>query len=205
MEEERVSTVFDMVMNTIITISKIYGGVLLGSYTLICSGYYTLCDLIEESLAFFASTIRGRKANKRHPFGYGKLENNSGIVIGLIFIILGIYTFISSFRLEFKEPNLYIGFLLILVVIFKMLNADYLLNNGRSDRSEILISSAHSSYYEVIITLISSIFIIKSRQNPENNVSLTILTQNIWLIGWKAKNKRDKILINGFARYFDIM
>ena len=166
MEEERVNTVFDMVMNTVVIISKIYGGVLLGSYTLICGGYYSLCDLVREAIAFFSSNIHKRKANEDHPFGYGSLEYNAGIVIGIIFLLLGVYIIVNAFVLEFNKPNIYIIFLLILIFIFKLFNAGYLLNALNSENSSMLTNRSHNSFKEVIIIMISGLFILLSIINP---------------------------------------
>ena len=188
MEEERVNIVFDMVMNTILVISKIYGGVLLGSYTLICGGYYSLCDLVREAITFFSSNIHGRKANADHPFGYGTVEYNAGIAVGIIFSILGVYIIATLFTLEFKEPNIYIIFLLILIFIFKLFNADYLLYNLNDNQSSMLTNRSHNSFKEVIIIVISSIFILLSRVNPLFDligcifISLLILFEGLKII-----------------------
>ena len=192
MEEEKTNIVFDMVMNTIVVISKIYGGVLLGSYTLICGGYYSLCDLIRESISFFSSNVHGRKASEDHPFGYGTFEYNAGITIGLIFLLLGIYIIINSFTLDFQKPNIYVVFLLILIFIFKVFNADYLLNSIKKGKSSMLTNRSHNSFKEVLIISISTLFILLSRVFPIFDllgclfIGLTIIYSSL------------KIIINNF-------
>ena len=50
-------------------------------------GYYTLINYINEAIAYIGSVISMRKANMKHPFGFGKQESILHILVGIIFII----------------------------------------------------------------------------------------------------------------------
>ena len=88
MKKERKSLVFSMFINLVVSMLKIIGGTFLKSYTLITSGYYTLCNFSEEFLATIGSLIGHKRANKKHPFGFGKTEYIAQILVGVIFIFL---------------------------------------------------------------------------------------------------------------------
>ena len=66
MKKERKSLIFSMFINLTVSILKIIGGLFLGSYTLVTTSYYTLCDFAEETLAFIGSLIGHKRANKKH-------------------------------------------------------------------------------------------------------------------------------------------
>ena len=162
MKKERKSLIFSMFINLTVSILKIIGGTFLKSYTLITSGYYTLCNFSEEFLATIGSIIGHKRANKKHPFGYGKTEYCAQIFIGVIFIFLAIYIFIRSLYLEYSQTNPIIAFVIISVTLMQFLNSNYLLQIGKDIHSQMLFASCHSSYYDALLTIISSLFIFLS-------------------------------------------
>ena len=162
MKKERKSLIFSMFINLTVSILKIIGGLFLGSYTLVTNGYYTLCDFSEEVLAFIGSLIGHKRANKKHPFGYGKTEYIAQILVGVIFIFLAIYIFIKSLYLEYAQTNPIITFVILSVTLMQFLNSNYLLQIGKDIHSQMLFASCHSSYYDALLTIISSLFILLS-------------------------------------------
>ena len=87
MKEERRVTVLSIGINSLIVFIKIYAGMIFNSYTLISSAYNTLCDTVQDFMGFSGSIFRGRRANRREPFGYGSYQNYATIfVLSLIHI-----------------------------------------------------------------------------------------------------------------------
>lgn len=162
MKKERKSLIFSMFINLVVSLLKIIGGIFLKSYTLITSGYYTLCDFSEEILAYIGGLIGHKRANKKHPFGFGKSEYIAQILVGVIFILLAIYLFIKSLYLEYAQTNPIIAFVIISVTLMQFLNSNYLLQIGKDIHSQMLFASSHSSYFDALLTIISSLFILLS-------------------------------------------
>ena len=162
MKKERKSLIFSMFINLVVSLLKIIGGIFLKSYTLITSGYYTLCDFSEEILAYIGGLIGHKRANKKHPFGFGKSEYIAQILVGVIFILLAIYLFIKSLYLEYAQTNPIIAFVIISVTLMQFLNSNYLLQIGKDIHSQMLFASSHSSYFDSLLTIISSLFILLS-------------------------------------------
>lgn len=162
MKKERKSLIFSMFINLTVSILKIIGGTFLKSYTLITSGYYTLCNFSEEFLATIGSIIGHKRANKKHPFGYGKTEYCAQILVGVLFILLAIYLFVKSLFLEYAQTEPILAFVIISVTLMLFLNSNYLLQIGKDIHSQMLFASCHSSYYDALLTIISSLFIFLS-------------------------------------------
>lgn len=162
MKVERHCTIFSIFLNILVAIIKICGGISFNSYTLISSGYHTMYNLSEEILSSIGSIVRGRRASMKYPFGVGKVEYGSQIAFGLILIFLAIYLFIKSFFLEYAVTNYLIIFPLLFVILFLFLSANYLFSTGKSVQSQMLFSIAHSAYFDAIISLIATVFIIIS-------------------------------------------
>lgn len=162
MKKERKSLIFSMFINLTVSILKIIGGLFLGSYTLVTTGYYTLCDFAEETLAFIGSLIGHKRANRKHPFGFGKTEYVAQTLVGVIFIFLAIYIFIRSLHLEYSQANPIIAFVILSVTLMQFLNSNYLLQIGKDIHSQMLFASSHSSYFDALLTIASSLFILLS-------------------------------------------
>lgn len=162
MKKERKSLIFSMFINLIVSMLKIIGGTFLKSYTLITSGYYTLCNFSEEFLATIGSLVGHKRANKKHPFGFGKTEYCAQILVGVLFIFLAIYLFIKSLYLEYAQTEPIIAFVIISVTLMQFLNSNYLLQIGKDIHSQMLFASSHSSYFDALLTITSSLFILLS-------------------------------------------
>lgn len=159
MKKERSVTVLSIVFNAIITLAKIYAGLIFNSYTLMVSGYNTLSDTVLDFLGFSGSIFRGRRASRKEPFGYGKPQSYANIFLGVLFCFLGLFIIIKSFFLKFVETDLKILLVLLVVGVVKLVFSNYLFKNAKSIQSEMLMDMAHVSYYDAVLTLGSVFFI----------------------------------------------
>lgn len=148
------------IINIIVSILKIFGGTLCGCYTLIASGYYTICDLSTDILAIIGGQVGKRRANKKHPFGYGRFEYVLQIFIGTVILLVGLYIFIRSFFISYFVPNLNLIFLIMLLFFLKVLSSNYLMQKGKDISSLILVASAKESFLDVLSLVITFLVII---------------------------------------------
>lgn len=162
MRKERGLIVFGLLASAFIVLIKIYAGEVFSSYTFMVSGYYTLIDMAILFLSFMGSVARGRRASKDEPFGYGKVECYSGMFFGIFIGILSIFIIVKSFFLDYTKTQLPILLVVIFVIIFKLLDANYKYKEGKDIQSEILIESSIDAYYDALINVIFLIVIIVS-------------------------------------------
>lgn len=166
MKNERKNTVLSIVIDALITFVKIYAGLIFNSYTLMVSGYNTLLDTSMDFVAYTGSIFRGRRANKKEPFGYGTKENITLIFLGIFIILLGIYMGIKTFFLEFSNPNLRILVPIFVIVICLLTFANYLFKIAKNEQSMMLMNLAHDHYMDLIMTIFIVFFIFLSKFIP---------------------------------------
>ena len=159
MKEERRVTVLSIGINSLIVFIKIYAGMIFNSYTLISSAYSTLCDTIQDFMGFSGSIFRGRRANRREPFGYGTYQNYAIIFVGVIISLLGLFVIIKSFFLRIEATDLRVLFVLLILILVKIVFSNYLFKNAKLVQSEMLMTMAHVSYYDAVL-IIGSVFFI---------------------------------------------
>lgn len=160
MEKENKTLMFSALINIIVSVIKIGGGLIFNSYTFIIDGYYTVVDFITDILAMVGAKVSRRRANKRFPFGFGRIEYISQMLVGVIIISVGIFSCVKSFGHEFEMPNLNVLYLVFIAIALKALSSSYLLKKGKEIRSTILTTSAKESFMDVISSSIVFVVII---------------------------------------------
>lgn len=213
MRKEQIALFISAIINIIVSVLKIVGGILSGCYTLIASGYYTICDLSTDVLAIVGGQVGKRRANKKHPFGYGRYEYILQIFIGSVIFLVGFYVFIRSFFIEYNGSNLKILLLILLLFFLKVLSSNYLMQKGKDISSLILVVSAKESFLDVLSLIITFLIVLISQFLPFIDIvgcllmaslliyeGLKIIFDNIILIigiddnNLKIKNKLKEIV-----------
>lgn len=188
MKEERKMDVTSLFINALVIFAKIFSGLVFGSYTLIVGGYYTLCNFTSDFLGFSSSLVRGRKASKKEPFGYGKLPMYAMSSYGLIIVLVGLFVLIKAFFLKYDYIDLRI-ILPIMVIVFSLfVFAKILFKKGKDVQSEMLMDITHDTYFDGIISVIGIFFIVLGSFMPIFDllgvifVSLLIINKGIKII-----------------------
>lgn len=175
-----------MFINLALAIIKIVCGIFFNSYILMMLGYFTLCNYISEAFAYIGSVIRMRKANMRHPFGFGKQESILHIFVGIILIITSIYLFEQTFYLDFTYASGNIIFIMITIILMHFLNSNYTFNISKNIFSQSLYITSKNSYYDAILNILMFILIMLSIKIPLINLyGCLFISVLIFIKGYK--------------------
>ena len=160
MKREKQCLIYSMINNFIIASVKIIGGVLFSLSSLFADGMHTLVDFITDIFSFIGTKISKKRSTKIHPFGFGRIEYLTNLLIGIIVIVLGIYILISSFSKETIIPPLTVLILLLIVTIMKFLMINFLEKNGEKINSGILLTAAKESMTDVYSSVIVMVVVV---------------------------------------------
>ena len=98
-----------------------------------------------------------RPADRKHPFGFGRIEYFSAIIIAVIVLSAGITSLIESVKKIFDptEPEYTTTTLAVIVVaiVVKLLLGQYVKRKGEHLKSDALIASGSDALFDAIITL----------------------------------------------------
>lgn len=206
MKKEQRALKVSALINVFVSFLKIMGGTIFNSHALIADGIYTVSDFSTDILAMIGAKVGGKRANKKHPFGYGRFEYIMQIFIGLIILGVGFFIAYKSFFIEYTKPNLTVLFIVVLVIFLKALSSNYLMQVGKNISSLMLINSAKESFLDVLSSCLIFILIIVSRFFPYADIigslfiallinieaGKIILENVILLIGEDDNNKEIK-------------
>jgi len=106
--------VFAFLINILLSIFQIIGGILSGSLSLIADALHNFTDAITIGLGLFARIIGRRPADKIRSFGYKRAEMIAAFINVISLIIIGFFLIYEAI-LRFIEPSVISGKLVIIV------------------------------------------------------------------------------------------
>lgn len=154
-----------MIVNTMLSIFKVIVGIVGKSGALVADGIHSFSDLMTDIFAILGSIISRKPADEKHPFGHGKLEYLTSIVISLIILGLGLTIIYNAPSRRIEIPSIIVLVVTLFTIISKYFLAQYVIKSGYKYKSNILISSGYESKTDVIssiVVLVSSIMMILS-------------------------------------------
>ena len=146
------------ITNIFLSIIKILFGFVGKCNALIADGIHSLSDLSTDLVAIFGNHLSLKPADKKHPFGHGKTEYITSMIIGIVIIVLGLSLIYNIFNKEIIIPNLLMILVSLFTIISKLLLSNYIYKKGILYDNNILIASGKESRADVY----SSIFVLLS-------------------------------------------
>lgn len=152
--------VISFITNAFLSLIKVVFGFIGKSSALIADGIHSFSDLSTDIIAILGDFFSRKPADKKHPYGHGKLEYLTSIFIGVIIIILGLGIISSSINKGVVIPNLLVIWISIFTIISKFILSNYILKKGYEYQNNILIASGKESRADVISSIIVLISIV---------------------------------------------
>ena len=82
--------VVSVILNLLLFVLKYYAGIVSASVALIADAWHTLSDSLTSLMVIIGIRLSTRKPDKEHPFGHGRWEQISAIIIALLLVMVGI-------------------------------------------------------------------------------------------------------------------
>ena len=158
-----------MIVNILLAILKIVVGFIGKSSALIADGIHSFSDLITDVFAIIGSFLSRKPADEEHPFGHGKIEYITSIIISIVILILGLYIIFSAQNRELVMPSILVLVVTLFTILMKFLLSSYIIKMGKEYSSNILISSGNESrtdVYSSLVVLFSTMLMLMSDQIP---------------------------------------
>ena len=95
--------IITILLNLILTISKVVAGILAKSTSLISDGIHSASDVLSTIVVIVGAKMASKKADKEHPFGHERMES-------VALVILAIMLFITAGTLMYNGVTSIISF-----------------------------------------------------------------------------------------------
>src|SRR6185312_5537826 len=89
MDRARQAAITGMSVSGALAAIKITGGVFSGSASLLADGFESAADVFSSGLVLVGLTLAARPADDNHPYGHGRVEILTGLLLGFFLFAAG--------------------------------------------------------------------------------------------------------------------
>ncbi|MBR4164798.1 MAG: cation transporter [Lachnospiraceae bacterium] len=162
------TSIIGIVANVFLAAFKAVIGLAANSIAIVLDAVNNISDAGSSLITIIGTKLAGREPDKKHPFGYGRIEYLSAMIISVIVLYAGVTSFTESVKqIIHPETPDYSTLSLIIVgvaVVVKIVLGRYVKSIGKKVNSDSLINSGEDATLDSVIsasTLIAAaIFLI---------------------------------------------
>lgn len=143
-------TLVGSVVNIILTVFKIFAGVLGRSTAMIADGIHSLSDLLSDIVVIVFVKISAKGRDKDHDYGHGKFETFATLIISLMLIVVAVNLMsggINKIRQildggEVRSPGMIALWAAVASIVLKEILYRYTIIQGKALNSPMMIANA---------------------------------------------------------------
>lgn len=161
------TSIVGIVVNVLLAVFKMIVGIIANSIAVILDGVNNLSDAASSLITIIGTALAGKPEDKKHPFGYGRLEYLSSLIISAIVLYAGITSVVESVKKIIKpEESDYSIITLSIIgvaILVKILLSLYTQSMGKKANSDSLIASGKEAILDAVVscaTLITAIIFL---------------------------------------------
>ena len=151
------TSIIGIVVNLILVAFKATIGILVNSIAITLDAVNNLTDALSSIITIIGTKLAGKAPDKDHPYGYGRIEYFSSVIIAAIVLWAGITALMESWPKIFNpDVTSYTTVSLIIVavaVIVKFVLGKYVKNVGEEINSQALVASGSDAFFDAILSL----------------------------------------------------
>jgi cation diffusion facilitator family transporter len=161
------TSIIGILANVFLATFKAIIGLSVNSIAIVLDAVNNISDAASSIITIVGTKLAGKEADKKHPFGYGRIEYLSAMVISLIVLYAGFTSFTESIKkiIHPEKPD-YTTVALIIVavgVLVKIILGRYVKGVGEKVNSASLVNSGKDAVLDSIIsaaTLVAAVVYI---------------------------------------------
>lgn len=161
------SSIVGIIVNILLSLSKILIGTIFNSIAVIADGVNNLSDAGSSVVTLVGFKISSKPADKDHPFGHARIEYLTGLILGVVILLVGIELMKSSFNKIINPAVTTYSAAMIIVLIISILMkfwlSSFYLKIAEKISSATIKAASADSRNDVIATFTVLISVIISR------------------------------------------
>ena len=168
------TSIIGIIANVFLAGFKAVIGVLTHSIAIVLDAVNNISDAGSSLITIVGTKLAGKEPDKKHPFGYGRIEYLSAMIIAVIVLYAGITSFVESVKQiihpETPEYNAVSLVIVAVAVAVKIVLGRYVKGVGEKVNSDSLINSGEDATLDSIIsasTLVAAVIFMVSHISLE--------------------------------------
>lgn len=150
------TSIVGILVNVLLAAFKAVIGVISGSIAIVLDAVNNLSDALSSVITIVGTKLAGKQPDKKHPYGHGRIEYFSALIIAMIVLYAGITSLKESIEkiIDPTKPNYgAIGLIIIAVaVLTKIVLGRYVERVGKEVNSDSLVASGKDAILDSVIS-----------------------------------------------------
>ena len=175
------TSIIGIIANVFLAGFKAVVGLVSNSIAVTLDAVNNLSDALSSVITIIGTKLAGKKPDKKHPLGYGRIEYLSAMIVAAIVLYAGITSLVESIKkIIHPEPADYSPVSLIIIgsaVVVKLLLGRYVKAKGEQVNSGSLIASGSDALFDAILSgsvLLSAVIFLLTGLSLEAYVGVVI-------------------------------
>ncbi len=161
------TSIIGIAANVFLAAFKAFVGLMTNSIAIVLDAVNNISDAGSSLITIIGTKLAGKEPDKKHPFGYGRIEYLSAMIISVIVLYAGITSFVESVKqiIHPETPDYNVVSLVIVgvAVVVKILLGRYVKGVGVRVNSDSLINSGEDATLDSVIsasTLVAAVIFL---------------------------------------------
>ena len=150
------TSIVGITANLFLSVFKATVGLITGSIAIVLDSVNNLSDALSSVITIIGTKLAGKPADKKHPFGHGRVEYLTALVIAIIILYAGVTSLVESIKKIINPtiPDYNISAIIIIsvAVIVKISLGLYVKAAGKKVNSDSLVASGQDALMDSIIS-----------------------------------------------------
>ena len=150
------TSIIGIVTNVLLAGFKAVVGLMTNSIAIVLDAVNNISDAGSSLITIVGTKLAGKEPDKKHPFGYGRIEYLSAMIISVIVLYAGITSFTESVKQiihpETPDYNTVSLVIVAVAVVVKILLGRYVKGVGKKVNSDSLINSGEDATLDSVIS-----------------------------------------------------
>lgn len=142
--------VVSMIVNVFLSLIKIISGILGSCNSLIADGIHSISDLSTDIIAIIGNKLSLKPADNKHPYGHGKIEYLTSLIISIVILFLGFSIIYNTINRQTVIPKVWVLIVSFITIISKYFLSSFIIKQGKRINSTILIASGYESRSDAV-------------------------------------------------------
>ena len=151
------TSIISLVFNIILAGFKAFVGLLANSIAIISDAVNNLSDALSSIITIVGTKLAGKAPDKKHPYGYGRIEYMTSLIVSAIVLYAGITALVESIKKiinpEVADYSTITLIILIAGIIVKFILGLYVKKKGKDVNSDSLVASGSDVFNDAILSI----------------------------------------------------
>ena len=151
------TSLISIAANIVLASFKAVVGVLSHSIAIISDAVNNISDALSSTITIVGTKLAGKPPDKKHPYGYGRIEYLTALLISVIVLYAGLTALIESIK-KIIQPELadYSTITLVILsvgIVVKFVLGIFVKKTGKTIHSDSLVASGQDAFNDAILSI----------------------------------------------------